>query len=96
MSNNQKFVVSCQQCSLSGLCIPNSLTADEMDVVDAEIKRAKPLQKNASVFETGDKFTSLYAVRSGALKSFTLDLSGEEHVVGFFLPGEIIGPGRDR
>ena len=91
MSDHQKFTVSCQQCSLSGLCIPNSLTPDEMDIVEAEIKRAKPLQKNTNVFEMGEKFKSLYAVRSGAFKAFTLDLSGEEHVAGFFLPGEMMG-----
>ncbi len=91
MSNNQKFTVSCQHCSLSALCIPNSLTREEMDIVDAEIKRSRPLQKNGKLFETGDKFTSLYAVRSGAFKAFNIDAAGEEHVVGFFLPGELIG-----
>ena len=91
MSDNQKFIVSCQECSLSALCIPKSLSVDEMDQVDAEIKRAKPLQKNGSIFDMGDTFKSLYAVRSGAFKSYSIDESGEEHVVGFFLPGELIG-----
>jgi len=62
-----------------------------MDTVDAEIKRAKPLHKNGPVFESGDTFRSLYAVQSGAIKSFSIDEFGEEHVVGFYLPGEIIG-----
>lgn len=88
---NGKFAVSCQECSLSELCIPKSLSVSEMDIVDAEIKRAEPLQKNNLVFNNGDQFTSLYAVRSGAVKSFSIDEKGEEHVVGFFLPGELIG-----
>ncbi|MBL4682613.1 MAG: fumarate/nitrate reduction transcriptional regulator Fnr [Pseudomonadales bacterium] len=86
-----QFTVSCQACSLSELCIPNSLSTSEMDIVDATIKRAEPIQKNKSIFEDGDKFLSLYAVRSGAIKSFSIDEKGEEHVIGFYLPGELIG-----
>jgi CRP/FNR family transcriptional regulator len=91
MRDNPKFVISCQQCSLNAICIPKTLSEQEMDVVDAEIKRAKPLQKNSGIFETGDKLASLFAVRSGAFKTFSIDESGEEHVVGFFLPGELLG-----
>jgi len=86
-----QFTISCQACSLSELCIPKSLSTSEMDIVDATIKRSEPLQKNKTVFENGDKFTSLYAVRSGAIKSFSIDDKGAEHVVGFFLPGELLG-----
>ncbi len=91
MPQNEKFVVSCQHCSLNALCIPHSLTMKEMDIIDTMIKRAKPLHKNNRIFETGDPFNSVFAVRSGAFKSFSIDESGEEHVVGFFLPGELIG-----
>ena len=91
MSQTEKFIVSCSHCGLNGICIPRSLTSEEIDLVDAEIRRAKPLHKNSLVFETGDPFTSIYAVRSGALKAYNIDENGEEYVVGFFLPGELIG-----
>ena len=91
MPQTEKFVVSCSHCGLNALCIPTSLTSEEIEVVDTEIKRAKPLHKNSVVFETGDPFTSIYAVRSGALKAYSIDENGEEYVVGFFLPGELIG-----
>lgn len=91
ITDSEKHTVSCQHCSLSALCIPSNLTTKEMDEVDAAVKRSKPLQKNQLFFETGDTFVSLYAVRSGAVKTYSIDESGEEHVVGFFLPGELIG-----
>lgn len=47
MNDKSRFAVSCHHCSLSALCIPHSLTSEEMDTVDAEIKRAKPLKKIA-------------------------------------------------
>ncbi len=91
MDEANRFSVTCQQCGLNALCIPYALTHDEMDVVDATIKRAKPLHKNDKIFEAGTSFESLYAVRSGAVKTFTVDEQGNEHVVGFYLPGELIG-----
>lgn len=91
MSDNQKYVVSCQACSLNALCVPHPLTDAEIDLVDATVKRGKPVQRNKTVFETGDTFTSLYAIRSGAIKTFSVDEDGEEHVIGFYLPGEMFG-----
>lgn len=86
-----KFAVSCQDCGLNALCLPYSLTMDEMDVVDQSFKRGKPFQKNQTIYEIGNKFSSLYAVRSGAIKTYSIDDSGDEHVIGFYLPGEIFG-----
>ena len=86
-----KFTVSCQDCGLNALCLPYSLTIDEMDAVDKSFKRGKPLQKNQVIYEIGYPFTSIYAVRSGAIKTYSIDDSGEEHVIGFYLPGEIFG-----
>ena len=43
------------------------------------------------MFEDGQQFTSLYAVRSGAIKAYSVDQNGEEQVIGFYLPGELFG-----
>ncbi|MDB4151575.1 fumarate/nitrate reduction transcriptional regulator Fnr, partial [Pseudomonadales bacterium] len=61
------------------------------EIVDAALKRSKPIQRNKTVFEAGDKFSSLYTVRSGAVKTFSVDREGDEHVIGFYLPGEMFG-----
>ncbi len=90
-NTTSKFTVSCQNCGLSELCIPHALTDSEMDEVDSIVKRGKPLQRGEYLYNTGDKFSSLYAVRSGSLKVFSIDDDGEEQVIGFYLPGEILG-----
>ena len=91
MNSQARFTVSCQQCGLNELCIPHALTNQEMDEVDAVVKRGKPLQRSDFLFREGDEFSSLYAVRSGSFKAFSIDDEGEEQVVGFYLPGEILG-----
>lgn len=91
MAQHDPYTVSCNACGLKDLCLPYSLNYDEMEIVDSKIKRAKPIQKNETLFERGQVFTSLYAVRSGAVKTFSIDSKGDEQVVGFYLPGELIG-----
>ena len=86
-----KFAVSCQWCGLNALCFPYSLTDEEMDEVDEIIRRGRPLQRGQDLFTTGAEFTSLYVVRSGAIKAYNIDENGDEQVIGFFLPGEILG-----
>jgi CRP/FNR family transcriptional regulator len=91
MNDPKKYVVSCRGCNLNSLCVPHSLTEKEVEIVDASVKRSKPIQRNRTVFEAGDKFASLYAVRSGAIKTFSVDQDGDEHVISFYLPGEMFG-----
>lgn len=86
-----KSTVSCQNCSINQLCLPFSLTESEIQSLDNIIQRKRPLHKGDKLFEAGFAFNALYAVRSGSFKSYTLSEQGEEQVVGFHLPGDIIG-----
>lgn len=62
-----------------------------MDKLDDIIQRKRPLQKGERLFESGDKLTSLYAVRSGSFKSYSISENGDEQITSFTLPGEVIG-----
>lgn len=86
-----QFGFSCQQCGLKEICLPNNLSEEEMEVLDSKVKRSKPLHRGVYLFESGDSFKSIYAVRSGAIKLFSINDEGDEQVIGFFLPGELLG-----
>lgn len=86
-----KHVVNCRECSLNALCIPHGLSIAEIDEIDRLIKRGRALHRNDTVFEQGQKFGAVYAVRAGALKVYSMGASGEEQVIGFYLPGEVFG-----
>lgn len=81
----------CEDCLLNSLCLPKVLQPDEIALLDNIIERGRPLHKDQYVYSAGDTFTSIYAVRSGAIKVFSVSDSGIEQVTGFFLPGEIFG-----
>jgi len=81
----------CKDCSLASLCLPLSLELADMDALDDIVKRGRPLRKGDLLFRQGEPFGSVYAVRSGALKTFSLSSAGEEQITGFHLPSELVG-----
>lgn len=81
----------CQKCSLYQLCMPMGLAEGDLNKLDKIIKRRRPVEKGEYLFRLGEDFSSLYAIRSGSLKTFTSQSDGQEQVIGLHLPGELIG-----
>lgn len=83
--------INCQDCGFSQLCLPFSLNEAELDKLDDIIQRKRPSHKGDHLFEAGAPLHSLYAVRTGSFKTYTLSEQGEEQITGFHLPGDVIG-----
>ncbi|KVX03016.1 electron transport transcriptional regulator EtrA [Shewanella frigidimarina] len=83
--------IHCHDCSMEALCIPFTLNNDELDKLDSIIERKKPIQKGDLIFKSGDVLKSLYAIRSGTIKSYTITEQGDEQITGFHLAGDVIG-----
>lgn len=67
------------------------LSDAELEQLNQIIGKRLVLQKKDDLFRKGNKFHSIFAVRSGSLKTYTTDIEGHEHILGFYLPGEILG-----
>jgi CRP/FNR family transcriptional regulator len=92
---------SCAECSLQQLCLPAGVDGDDLGRLDALVQRRRPLPPGESLFRAGDALGSVYVASEGAFKTVVVSESGEEHVLGFHLPGELfgldaIGSGRHR
>ncbi|HGJ5884259.1 FNR family transcription factor [Arsenophonus sp.] len=83
--------IHCQDCSISQLCIPFTLNEHELDQLDNIIERKKPIQKGQTLFKAGDELKSLYAIRSGTIKSYTITEEGDEQITSFHLAGDLVG-----
>ncbi|HVL00486.1 MAG TPA: fumarate/nitrate reduction transcriptional regulator Fnr [Dongiaceae bacterium] len=83
--------VSCTDCSLNPICLPVAVKEKELDELDSIIKRSRPMKKGEHLFRAGDPFQSIFAVRSGTIKTYSVTEDGEEQVTGFYLPGEVLG-----
>ena len=81
----------CAHCSLQQLCLPAGIGADELQRLDDIVKRKRPVERGERLFRPGDPLSAVYVARDGAFKTVSISEEGEEQVVGFHLPGELIG-----
>ncbi|MCL4134636.1 UNVERIFIED_CONTAM: hypothetical protein GTU68_042018 [Idotea baltica] len=51
----------------------------------------KRVKRGAALFQNGEKFRSLYAVRSGFFKTELTSSDGRAQITGFQVPGELLG-----
>ena len=87
----ERAQIACSECTLGNLCLPRNLDAVAIKQFEHIVNKSRPIQAGEHIFRAGDKFQSIAAVRAGCFKSYVIDKNGEEQVLGFYLPGEIIG-----
>ncbi len=87
----ENIKVACKNCSLGTLCLPMGLTPEDVERLDGIVKRNRPLHRGDHLFRSGDHFRSLWVVKTGSVKTYTPSEDGGEQVLGFHLPGEVIG-----
>jgi CRP/FNR family transcriptional regulator len=67
------------------------LGESDMARLDEIIGRRRKIAKDTHLYRIGDPFTNLYAIRLGHFKTFQVSHSGEQHVTGFQMAGELLG-----
>lgn len=87
----EELKLTCQNCTLADLCLPHGMDHDALEELDRIVVRHNPYQPGQHLYRPGDSSHALYAVRSGALKSYCITADGDEQVLGFTLPGELTG-----
>jgi CRP/FNR family transcriptional regulator len=87
----ESFKLSCKNCSLTELCLPRGLSSEDLEQFEKIVGQRPPIAKGGTLYRSGEPAISLFAVKSGALKSVVTTEDGEEQIVGFHMPGELVG-----
>ena len=87
----RKFEVTCSSCNLREMCLPMDLDAEAMRRVEQVVYARRRVRRGDSLFNAGDEFSAVYAIRSGFLKMTVINDDGREQVTGFNMPGELLG-----
>ena len=88
---NHSIKVACSNCNMRDLCMPIGLSAEELRRVDELVTRRPIIKRGTTLFRNGEKFTSLYAIRTGFFKTSVTTEDGRDQVTGFQMAGEIMG-----
>ena len=81
----------CSTCAFSEACLSQGMDKRELGDLHVLVEHVGPLHAGDHVFRKGDPFEAIAAVRAGTVKTYVVDSEGREHVLGFYLPGEVIG-----
>ena len=81
----------CQYCDRAGICLGLGLSRSEVKELLNISGIPKLLKKGQELFNEGSAFEHLYAVRSGAFKTHKITPDGEEQIIDFHLPGDLMG-----
>jgi len=81
----------CSQCDRVRTCLGRGLEAEEIEASLDMSATPRLLKRGQHLFREGDTLTHLYAVCSGAIKTYKVLPTGEEQILDFFLPGGLIG-----
>ena len=81
----------CSTCAFSAACMSEGYDKRQLRDLHVLVDHVGPFREGDHIFREGDPFNAIAAVRAGTVKTYVNDASGREQVLGFFLPGEVIG-----
>ncbi|WP_257389240.1 cyclic nucleotide-binding domain-containing protein [Tahibacter caeni] len=81
----------CSSCAFAGACQAEGYDKSALQELHCLVEHVGPYHAGTPLFREGDPFNAIAAVRSGTVKTYRVDASGREQVLGFFLLGEVIG-----
>lgn len=81
----------CEYCMLTKACHQQPKSENCKHACNPVKQQSQHIKRHESLYSECNAFKCVYAVRSGAIKTFQINLNGQEHVRNFYLPGEIVG-----
>jgi CRP/FNR family transcriptional regulator len=81
----------CSTCAFSQACLAEGMDKRSLMDLHVLVEHVGPFHAGEHIFREGDPFEAIAAVRAGTVKTYVIDRDGREHVLGFHLPGEVIG-----
>lgn len=88
---DQTFDAACENCRLRALCLPSALDAEEIAFLETIIEYRRIFPENTVIYHDNQKFSSIYAIISGAVKTYKSYGDDKVSITGCHLPGEIFG-----
>lgn len=91
LADDGDAVTFCSTCAFSQACLSEGMNKSALEDLHMLVEHVGPLHVGEHLFREGDAFSAIAAVRAGTVKTYQNDRDGHEQVLGFHLPGEVIG-----
>ena len=71
--------------------MPDGYDKPTLQALHCLVEHVGPFREGEYLFRANDPFGAIFAVRGGTVKTSVVDTLGREQVLGFYLPGEMVG-----
>jgi CRP/FNR family transcriptional regulator len=88
---HETIKIACSNCNMRELCMPVDLSQEELDRIDRIIGARRKVKRGETLYHNGERFSNLYAIRTGFFKTCITSEDGRDQVTGFQMAGEVIG-----
>ena len=86
----RRFESICAKCNLRETCLSGGVPEEDLARVENIVFARRLIRRGEHLFDAGDPFRSVFAIRSGFFKTSLPDDSGRDQVTGFFMGGELL------
>lgn len=83
--------IACGDCGVYRLCAPLGVDEELDAVLGRIVKRRVTFHRGDILYRMGQPFESVYALRSGSVKSYVATDDGRVQITGFHIAGEVLG-----
>ena len=90
-SSSRTQKVACSDCNLNRICIPCGMQPEAVTNLSDVVRRNRTLRKGEVIYHAGERFTGIFALKSGTAKLVHADRLGHETIIALLLPGELLG-----
>lgn len=84
-------MASCETCMVNHKCLGYDPDMPGACIFNDAAGQRQLVHRGDYLYRAGEPFQALYMIRSGVIKTFFISEDGDEQILGFHLPGEIIG-----
>ena len=81
----------CSTCAFSQASMRAGYDKPALRDLHVLVEHVGPYRAGEHVFRAQDPFRAIFAVRGGTVKTVSVDADGNEQVLGFYIPGEVVG-----
>ena len=82
---------TCSKCNSAKDCLLEVVEPALRDELSQQIIAASSVKKDGYLYHQGDDMAGIHLLRGGAVKSYLNNESGDEQVVAFHVPGDVLG-----
>lgn len=90
-TSHPPLAVACSSCKLRELCMATGLDGNDIARLDDVVASRQRVKRGEALFRSGDPFESVFAIRTGFLKTCVKTPDGRDQVTGFHMAGELVG-----